>query len=80
MLISRELVQSSAAITPFISTPAAATIIMSRGCTWVGALRRWMASMAIQPAMMINVSALRNAAKTPARWYPKVFFSVAGRV
>jgi hypothetical protein len=33
MLTSREVVQSRAAMTPFIRTPAAATIIISRGCT-----------------------------------------------
>ena len=41
MLTSREVVQSRAAMTPFISTPAAATIIISRGCTCTGSLRRW---------------------------------------
>ncbi len=38
----------SAAMMPFISTPAAATTIMSLGWTATGAERRWMASTAIQ--------------------------------
>jgi hypothetical protein len=58
---------SSAAITPFISTPAAATIIIS-GLHGDRRERRWTASIAIQSEMTMSVAALMKAASTPARW------------
>ena len=64
---SRATPHSSAAMTPFITTPAAATIIISRGCTTTGVERRWTASTAIQSEMTISVAALTKAASTPAR-------------
>jgi len=67
MFTSRATPQSRAAITPFMSTPAAATIIMMRGWTATGALRRWMASKPIHNEMAIRVAALMKAARTPAR-------------
>ena len=59
--------QNATVISADVNTPAAATIIISRGCTSTGSLRRWTAAMAIQMAIRTRVSALRNAASTPAR-------------
>ena len=53
---------------PFITTPAAATIIMSFGSTATGATKRCSAAMAIHAARTASVSALTKAASTPARW------------
>ena len=67
MLTLPEERQRSAAMAPFIRTPAAATAIMMRGWTATGATMRWMAASAIQAARKISVSALTKAARTPAR-------------
>ncbi len=65
---SRATPHSSAAMAPFIATPAAATIIMILGCTATGELSLCTASTAIHSEMTISVAALMNAASTPARW------------
>ena len=68
MLTSLEEFQRSAAMAPFMRTPAAATAIMMRGWTATGATMRWMAARVIHAARTMSVSALTKAARTPARW------------
>ncbi len=67
MFTSRENFQSSPAIRPFITTPAAATIIISFGWTVIGTAKRWIAAIASHTERTIRVSAFTNPASTPAR-------------
>ena len=58
---------NSAAITPFITTPAAATAIINRGSTVTGCKNLPTADTTIHTASTIRLSAFTNPASTPAR-------------
>ena len=68
MLTSRPARHRNQAITPFISTPQAATHIMGPVCTGAGCVFIDRASIEIYTEMPTSVIAFRKAASTPALW------------